>query len=103
MRTEIDEQPEVLRRVLTQGQDEVRRIAAIIRQTAPRMVLFTARGTSDNAALYAKYLIEIELGIPVSLASNSTLTVYGARPNLRDQGSGAMRAGRAWLVPEPGT
>lgn len=41
------------------------------------MVLLAARGSSDNAALYARYLIEIHLGIPVSLAAPSVLTRYG--------------------------
>ncbi|MEI8282428.1 MAG: SIS domain-containing protein [Armatimonadota bacterium] len=40
------------------------------------MVLLAARGSSDNAALYARYLIEIHLGIPVSLAAPSVITRY---------------------------
>ena len=47
-------------------------------------MLLAARGTSDHAALYAKYLIEIGLGLPVGLVSPSTLTAYDARPALRD-------------------
>jgi glutamine---fructose-6-phosphate transaminase (isomerizing) len=47
-------------------------------------VLLAARGTSDHAALYAKYLIEITLGLPAGLASPSTLTTYGSRPDLRE-------------------
>ncbi|MCW5942063.1 MAG: SIS domain-containing protein [Fimbriimonadaceae bacterium] len=42
------------------------------------MVLLVARGSSDNAALYARYLIEVHLGIPVSLAAPSVWTRYGA-------------------------
>ena len=56
----------------------------MIRSKAPRFVLLTARGTSDNAALYAKYLVEILLGLPAGLTSPSTTTVYGARPDLRE-------------------
>jgi glucosamine--fructose-6-phosphate aminotransferase (isomerizing) len=47
-------------------------------------VIIAARGTSDHAALYAKYLAEIRLGRPAGLASPSSLTVYGARPDLAD-------------------
>ena len=47
-------------------------------------MLLAARGSSDHAALYAKYLIEIRLGLPAGLVSPSALTVYGARPQLRD-------------------
>ena len=50
----------------------------------PRHVVFTARGTSDHAALYGAYLTEIRLGIPAGLASPSAVTVYGARPDLSD-------------------
>ena len=41
------------------------------------MVLLAARGSSDNAALYARYLIEVHLGVPVSLAAPSVITKYG--------------------------
>lgn len=44
----------------------------------PRFVLFAARGTSDHAALYGKYLAEVELGLPAGLVSPSTATVYRA-------------------------
>lgn len=43
------------------------------------MVVLAARGSSDNAALYARYLIEIHLGIPVSLAAPSVVTVFGRK------------------------
>ncbi len=56
----------------------------VLRDKAPRAVLLTARGTSDHAALYAKYLLEIGLGLPCGLTSTSTLTVYEATPDLRD-------------------
>ncbi|HAY13658.1 MAG TPA: SIS domain-containing protein [Fimbriimonadaceae bacterium] len=45
------------------------------------LVVLVARGSSDNAALYARYLFEIHLGIPVVLAAPSVVTKYGA--NLR--------------------
>jgi glucosamine--fructose-6-phosphate aminotransferase (isomerizing) len=41
------------------------------------MVLIAARGSSDNAAFYARYLIEVFLRIPVSLAAPSVITKYG--------------------------
>jgi glucosamine--fructose-6-phosphate aminotransferase (isomerizing) len=46
--------------------------------------VFTARGTSDHAALYGAYLTEIRLGLPAGLASPSAVTVYGARPDLSE-------------------
>ncbi|MCX4746806.1 SIS domain-containing protein [Kitasatospora sp. NBC_01287] len=84
MAAEMAEQPAVLRRILDEGADRIREIAAEIALREPRFVLLTARGTSDNAALYAKYLIEVLLGKPAGLTSMSTTTAYGAKPDLRD-------------------
>jgi glucosamine--fructose-6-phosphate aminotransferase (isomerizing) len=83
MATEIAEQPAAWRRLLAEDTviaDAAARIAA----RTPRFVLFVARGTSDHAALYAKYLVEITHGLPAGLVSPSTMTVYGSRPDLRD-------------------
>ncbi|MFJ2473300.1 SIS domain-containing protein [Streptomyces sp. NPDC087659] len=84
MSGEIDEQPAVLRRILAEGAPRIREVAAAIAGRKPRFVLLTARGTSDNAALYAKYLLEIRLGLPCGLTSMSTTTAYGAKPDLTD-------------------
>lgn len=82
MRAEIDEQPDVWRRLLRSGQ--FTDPAARIRARRPRMVLLAARGTSDHAALYAKYLVEVVHELPAGLVSPSTMTAYGAKPDLRD-------------------
>ena len=82
MDAEIREQPQVWQRLLASGQFAA--VAAEIRRRAPRMVLLAARGTSDHAALYAKYLVEIRLELPAGLISPSTMTAYGATPDLRD-------------------
>jgi len=82
VRAEICEQPTVADRILSTGIQQVTRVAEVVRRAAPRAVLLTARGTSDHAALYAKYLIEVGLGLACGLASTSTSTVYGANPDL---------------------
>lgn len=85
MAAEIAEQPAVWRRLLQgEGAEQIAAAAARVRAAAPRFVLFVARGTSDHAALYAKYLVEITHQLPAGLASPSTMTTYGARPDLRD-------------------
>jgi glutamine---fructose-6-phosphate transaminase (isomerizing) len=84
MAAEISEQPEVLRRLLDSGLEGCLQIAAVVGERSPRFVLLAARGTSDHAALYAKYLVEVSLGLPAGLASPSTMTAYGARPELND-------------------
>lgn len=82
MAAEIAEQPQVWRRLLTEGADQFAAAAQRIAAYAPRFVLFVARGTSDHAALYAKYLVEIEHGLPAGSTSPSTVTLYGSRPRL---------------------
>jgi glucosamine--fructose-6-phosphate aminotransferase (isomerizing) len=82
MASEIAEQPAVLERLRVEGAAEISDVAAQIRRYAPRFVVLAARGTSDHAALYAKYLAEIRMRVPAGLASPSSMTIYGSRPDL---------------------
>lgn len=84
MAGEIAEQPAVLRRLLEEGAPRIRRTAEEIAARGPRFVPLTARGSSDNAALYATYPAEVALGEPAGLTPMSTSAAYGARPDLRD-------------------
>ncbi|HEX2705498.1 MAG TPA: SIS domain-containing protein, partial [Candidatus Lustribacter sp.] len=84
MAAEIAEQPQVWRRLLAESPDALDAAAAAVRAYRPRFVLLVARGTSDHAALYARYLIETRLELPAGLVSPSTMTAYGARPDLRE-------------------
>ena len=79
---EIHEQPEVLSKILDEGWGAVRSVARTLRTEGFRFVMLAARGTSDNAALYAKYLFEVRLGVPTALASPSTFTLYESEMNL---------------------
>jgi len=83
MAAEIAEQPAVLGGLVAR-RAEIAEVAGAIARRPPRFALLAARGSSDHAALYAKYLIEVLLGLPAGLVSPSTVTVYGARPDLRD-------------------
>lgn len=86
MGAEIAEQPDSWERLLaaSRGADsEVADVGGRIRSFAPHTVVIVARGSSDHAALYAKYLVEIGLEVPCGLVSPSTMTAYGARPDLR--------------------
>lgn len=83
MAADIAEQPAGYARLLEAPHaDAIARVAAAVAHRRPKHVVFTARGTSDHAALYAAYLTEIRLGLPAGLASPSTMTVFGARPDL---------------------
>lgn len=84
MAAEVREQPAVWARILADGMSDITDVASAIQKRPPRFVMLVARGTSDHAALYAKYLVETLLGLPAGLASPSSMTVYGAQPDLRD-------------------
>ena len=83
MAAEVAEQPAVLAQILA-GQAELAAAAERIAAAHPRFVLIAARGTSDHAGLYAKYLAEVQMQRPAGLVSPSALTIYGARPDMRD-------------------
>ena len=78
MRREIEETPHVVARLLDEGRAEVAAVVAAIRAADPAWAMLVARGTSDNAAIHLRYLIETELGIPCGLAAPSVTTIYGA-------------------------
>jgi glutamine---fructose-6-phosphate transaminase (isomerizing) len=82
MTAEIDEQPAVLARLWTEQAGEIRQLGEELARRRPRFVLLAARGTSDHAALYAKYLVEVLQALPAGLVSPSTSTIYGVRPDL---------------------
>jgi glucosamine--fructose-6-phosphate aminotransferase (isomerizing) len=81
---EIMEQPQVLERILEQEYPHMCEIAGALRGREIRQVLIVARGSSDNAATYAKYLLGARNRLPVALAAPSLYTIYGAPPRLRD-------------------
>ena len=83
MAAEIAEQPGVFADLLN-NRTAIGSVAARIAARRPRFALLAARGSSDHAALYAKYLIEVLLELPAGLVSPSTITLYGAQPDLTD-------------------
>ena len=84
MLEEIRQQPEALERTLSAELRRVEKFKRLVEKRRPRMVVLVARGTSDNAALFGRYLLEITTGIPVSLAAPSIATLYQAKVDYRD-------------------
>ncbi len=82
MLEEIHQQPQVFAHVVKRESAKALALAEAIRARQIRQVVIAARGTSDHAATYAKYLIEIYCGIPVSLAAPSVYTLYSAKVDL---------------------
>ncbi|MDQ6919636.1 MAG: SIS domain-containing protein [Candidatus Dormibacteraeota bacterium] len=81
-REEIGEQPEVAGRVLEAATPAVEAIASRLRASPPTGFVIAARGSSDHAALYAKYLFGTRNRALVSLAAPSLFTHYGSGPDL---------------------
>lgn len=84
MQAEVTEQPVALARLLDSQLGNIHEVAEQIKAKQPRFVMLNARGTSDHAAQYFKYLLEIKLGIPVGLSSPSVFTAYHAKPEYHD-------------------
>lgn len=82
LQDEINEQPIVIQRLLNEQAEETARIAQIIRDFDPAFVSLAARGTSDNAALYAKYLFGAFAGLGAMLSTPSLHTIYETPPKL---------------------
>ena len=61
----------------------VKNLVAQLKKTDIELIYIAARGTSDHAAVYAKYVFECLLGIPVVLAAPSVITVYQKELNLK--------------------
>lgn len=84
MRDEIRQQPEAIERTLKTEWQCAQRLRSHFERHPVRLIVLAARGTSDNAAQFGRYLLEISTGIPVSLAAPSIFTLYRAGLNLQD-------------------
>ncbi|MDR3375166.1 MAG: SIS domain-containing protein [Ancalomicrobiaceae bacterium] len=82
MAAEIRQAPEALARFFERHGETVARIGARMRALRPPVIVTCARGSSDNAAAYFKYLSEILAGTPVASIGPSVASLYGARLQL---------------------
>jgi glucosamine--fructose-6-phosphate aminotransferase (isomerizing) len=78
MLAEIGQQPAALERTLKSEWKQAEKLRRQFQKERPKLIVLVARGTSDNAAQFGRYLIEILTGIPVSLAAPSVATLYNA-------------------------
>jgi glutamine---fructose-6-phosphate transaminase (isomerizing) len=78
MSTDMAEQPDVLRGLVGRRSE----IVASLAGEEPAGVVLVARGSSDYAAIFARYLLEAATGRPVALAAPSLLTLYRTEPRL---------------------
>lgn len=84
MHREVRSIPEAVTRLLSGGAESAMAAAAKLRALNPRVITTVARGSSDHAATYLKYAIELRCGIPVSSTGPSIASVYGAPMKLSE-------------------
>jgi glucosamine--fructose-6-phosphate aminotransferase (isomerizing) len=82
MYREIAESSAAIARQLEQNADRVRELASALRRDPPRLIATGARGSSDNAATFAKYLFETRLGVATMSAAPSVQSIYAAAQDL---------------------
>ncbi|HLO99405.1 MAG TPA: SIS domain-containing protein [Fimbriimonas sp.] len=95
MESEIRQQPQILASNSESYFDQLR---SILEGKSFDMVLLAARGSSDHAAQYARYLIEVKLGIPVSLCAPSVWTRY--KSTIRYQNCLAVGVSQSGSAPD---
>jgi glucosamine--fructose-6-phosphate aminotransferase (isomerizing) len=115
MRREIDEAGDAAARLLAENADATREWGRRLRAAPPPVVVTNARGSSDHCALYFKYLVEIELGVPCASIGPSIASLYkaplrlagalalsisqsGRSPDIVAMQNAARRAGAATLA-----
>jgi glucosamine--fructose-6-phosphate aminotransferase (isomerizing) len=81
MLKEIFEQPEVLERTIRNEKAKLEKLGEFLRGKDIDLIVLVARGSSDNASLFGRYLLEITTGIPVSLSAPSVFTLYKSKLN----------------------
>ncbi len=112
---EAGESAEVIERQLRANDEIVSRLAQTLRTTPPRFIVTGARGSSDHAATFAKYVFETQIGLMAASASPSVSSIYhteqkldgalyiaisqsGKSPDLVRHAQGAKRAGARVVV-----
>jgi len=80
---EASSAPSAVRAQAAENHPTLAAIAAALRTLRPRAVVTCARGSSDHAATFAKYLIETRIGTVTASAAPSVSSLYGAHPDLR--------------------
>ncbi|AYM60974.1 SIS domain-containing protein [Agrobacterium fabrum] len=98
MRKEIDEAPEAAARLLEGSASEIAAAGLALREKDPAFLITIARGSSDHAATFIKYAVELTAGRPVASLGPSVASVYGA--NLKLDGGAALAISQSGKSPD---
>jgi glucosamine--fructose-6-phosphate aminotransferase (isomerizing) len=82
MAAEMAEQPRVLAALAARRGELGAEVREALGGSAPVGIVLVARGSSDNAAVFGRYVLELATGRPVALAAPSLVTRYGVRDRL---------------------
>lgn len=82
MQAEVREIPQAIQRLLDQAGGTIAAAADDLRRVDPHVITTVARGSSDHAAAYLKYAIELSSGVPVASIGPSVASIYRARMKL---------------------
>ena len=98
MGRELREAPEAVARFLARNGASLAALGARLRAQEPHFIITSARGSSDHAAGFFKYLSEILSGVPVSSVGASVVSVYGAK--LKAKGALALTISQSGQSPD---
>jgi glucosamine--fructose-6-phosphate aminotransferase (isomerizing) len=98
MAREVAEIPEAARRFLDLSSGTTRRAAEAMRAVDPDVLVTVARGSSDHAATYLKYAVELQAGVPVASVGPSVASIY--RRPLRLQGAACLGISQSGQSPD---
>ena len=98
MRKEIDEAPEAAARLLEGSANEIAAAGRALREKDPAFLITIARGSSDHAATFIKYAVELTAGRPVASLGPSLASIYGA--NLQLAGGAAIAISQSGKSPD---
>ncbi len=98
MANEVAEIPQALARLLSASGPAIASAGAALRALDPGLVLTVARGSSDHAATYLKYAVELTAGIPVASVGPSVASVYGR--SLRLSGAACIGISQSGQSPD---
>ena len=76
MGAEAGEAPAAIARLLARNAPTVKALAERLRASPPPVIITIARGSSDHAATYGKYILETKTGVPVSSAAPSVASIF---------------------------
>jgi glucosamine--fructose-6-phosphate aminotransferase (isomerizing) len=98
MRREIVEIPDAVARLLEGSGQALTEAGRDIRERDPRFIVTVARGSSDHAASFLKYAVELTAGLAVASVGPSVASIYGAK--LRLAGSACLAISQSGKSPD---